>query len=128
MIPDFIIDMFENEIRKVTNDVLEAVASKFKLDISLVKTYVEKHIQMNLQIVPDTYETIKITKIKPRPLPDDAVRCIARVKKTGIICQCTFQCITGNKHLCSRHTNKMLYGTINDPPVEEKRRRYTKLY
>lgn len=129
MIPDFIIDMFENEIRKVMNDALTVVAKEYNLDLQQIRRKVEKKIEMKLEIVPDTYETVKITKLKPRKIPDPESRCLARVKKDNIICQCSFQAADGaGKQFCTRHLTKMRYGTINDPPIKETRKRYTKVY
>ena len=128
LIPDFIIDLYENEMRKFAINVIDVIASRKKIDKEELYKIVEKGTGFDLKIVPESTETIKIVKIKPRKLPDAEERCIARTYKNGIYCRCTFHRSKG-KDFCKRHNLKPLkFGTIDDPDITPDDKKYHKIY
>ena len=128
LIPDFIIDMYENEMRKFAINLIDIIANKKKLDKGELYSLVEKGTGFKLDLVSENKELIKIVKVKPRKLPSDEERCIARTLRNGIYCRCTFH-KTNSKGFCKRHNAKpSKFGTINDPDLTPHDKRYNKIY
>lgn len=115
MIPDYIITLYENEIRKVVRSVLTVVSEDYNLNLKELEAKASNIIR--LELIPEEFENISITKKKGNIKIDDANRCIARMKKNGIFVQCTR---TGKPNqMCKTHSKKHAFGTINDPLPEE---------
>lgn len=135
-IPDFIFSMFQSEISGIVDKAIRVIADEHSLNEDKLSTLVRSKLDLNVDLISDKEEKVKIVKCKPRKIPEAEDRCIARVnnKEAGVI-QCRF------KHLqdcqfCKRHSKKETnYGTIIDPvnkcPKEEdvlKSRRIRKIY
>jgi hypothetical protein len=89
-IPDFIMNMYENECRKLVHQVVHIISNRFELNADKVRKCVERELDVKLQLVPECTETVKITRVKPRKLPDDEVRCIARIHRNDAYERCPF--------------------------------------
>ena len=133
MIPDFIIGLYENEIRKVVEKAIDAIVDKFGLDADLVRKTVEARIEMSLELVPEETETFKVVKKTPtKSLPDAQNRCIALLS-TG--CQCTIRHHScADNRLCARHARLMemdeslKFGTVNDPKLASRSKKKLNIY
>ena len=84
MIPDYIITLYENEIRKVVRSVLTVVSEDYNLNLKELEAKASNIIR--LELIPEEFENISITKKKGNIKIDDANRCIARMKKKWNIC------------------------------------------
>jgi hypothetical protein len=118
MIPDFIIGLYENEIRKVVEKAIEAIVDKFDLDMDIVKKVVEAKIEMSLELVPEETETFKVVKkTSTKQLPSAKNRCVARLAKGD---QCKHEHSCDESKLCIRHARMLeeqgclKFGTVND--------------
>jgi hypothetical protein len=133
LVPDFIINLYEDETKKVIHQVLDHLCDRYNLKKTEVVDGVEKNINMKLEIIPETKEDLVIVKRVPRTPPPEGERCIARLKKNGAFCQCGFR-VKNNPDYCTRHFNafkedKLKYDTVNDElPVENLGRRRKKIY
>jgi len=123
MIPEFICHVYEEEVRKVVNQVIDHISTRFSLDKDDIATGVEKNIQMKLEIIPESEQTFKIQK-KTTVAAEN--RCIARIKKKGLYCQCAFKKVSDD--LCTRHgkADVLKWGTINDELPKENLKRRTR--
>lgn len=117
-IPDFILLLFQNEIKKINLIFLENICKEYNIDFNEAKN---KFKDINFELT--NIEQIKIVK-KQKEHPSE-IRCIARVykQKDLEVIQCTrrkgIDC-----NFCKRHNDMYLekrlkYGTINDEiPIE----------
>ena len=115
-IPDFIFNMFKQEVSSIIDQALHIVANDHKLDLNKLKNRVKECLDLNIELVDDSKEKIKIIRTKPRKVPEDEDRCQARVnhKEKGLV-QCAFKHTEGCD-FCKRHANKELkFGTISAP-------------
>lgn len=62
IIPDFIFQLFEKEITKINLMVVEAVCSRYNLNIEEVKTLLETDLKMNFKLLSQDIEQVKIIK------------------------------------------------------------------
>lgn len=105
VIPDFIIDLFENEIRNIILKLLNGISTRFNLSESELVNAVSKDMQMDLRIIPEEEEHIKIIRVKPKKQLAHEDRCKGLVKKDGIIRQCAFSHRDASDY-CLRHSKK----------------------
>ena len=123
IVPDFIFDLFRKEIGSIVNKALAVIANEYDLNLSHLKTAVEKRLDLNLDIQSEQEEKIRILKIKPRAIPEPENRCIARIKdiEHGGYMQCRSRRVEYGCELCKRHKNKSSkYGTIMNPVEADK--------
>lgn len=126
MIPEFILTLYENEVRAIVKKVNVAISKEYNLNVIDLNNLVEEKVGLKLAIIPEEFENIKIVKKKCKNI-DPEIRCIARIKKDGLFCQCSAK--FKEDKICGKHLkSKMIYGTINDPLPEEKFKRKTKIY
>lgn len=133
MLPDFVIGLFENEIRRVLKEVIDVGVDKFKLSREAYEAAIEQKIGMGLQLVTENEEIVKITRNKPRAIPPDNERCKARILKHGLYCQCMFRKVSKSM-FCARHTNTpSKHGIITQaeprpPPASNPLKKHNKIY
>lgn len=123
MIPDYIISLYENEIRKILKKTAEILSKEFEISVSSITTVIEQEVGLKLELVSEEFETITITRKKGVTLPDANDRCLARLKKKGgVLTQCTRPHLESSC-FCKSHVSKHIWGTINDPVPKEKHRK-----
>ena len=117
MIPDYILTLYENEIRKVVKKCIVRISEENDLNVASLESQIADII--SLEIVSEDFEKVTITKkIARKKIVSDEERCVARVKRTGVFSQCT-RCSASSSMLCKIHTKKTPWGQITDPPPEE---------
>lgn len=117
ILPEFILSLFENEIKNIIQKTLTIVSNKYDINVKELQSVVEKEMRFKLEL--DSTEDIIIIK-KRQNLPETNERCIARIKKNGILLQCTRKSKHDDKcgfHCKPQQTKK--YGTIKDDLPEE---------
>ena len=131
LIPDFVIGMFENEIRGIIHQVI-GIAAEQGLDQEKLTKLVEKRIGLSLKLVTEDTEVVKIIRVKPRKIPSNNERCTARILKNGILCQCSFHQFE-MENVCKKHMRRpSKWGLTTDPPIptpaDNPLKQYTKIY
>lgn len=131
LIPDFVIAMFENEIRGIIQQVIGIAVEQGAQHDTLTKL-VEKRIGMSLKVVTEDKELVKIMRVKPRKVPCIKERCTARIVKNGVLCQCSFHQFE-METVCKKHMKRPTkWGLITDPPIptpaDNPLKQYTKIY
>lgn len=112
MLPDFIISLFEDELKKIIRNILDHISTECHIDKQQLEHIVENKLNMPLHVITQYEEVIKIQKIKPRSIPTEENRCIARTYKNGIFDRC--MCSKKKGEFCKRHLYKHDHGTIHD--------------
>ena len=117
MIPDYVLALYENEIRKVVQKVLKNISEEFNIDIKELEKSAASEV--TLKLISEDFESVTITrKNKVKKLVENEKRCVARIKKNGLYMQCTRE--SKDDMMCKMHsTKKLLHGTINDPLPKE---------
>lgn len=129
IIPDFIFNLYHNEIVKVVHRVVDCISEEYKLDKTKVLSLVEKNIETKMKLVSEDQEVIKIMKKKPRDLPEDCERCIANIRGgDGVVRRCTLRFCESEEKLCKRHFDKMMAGKDVVNIKEDKTKVQRKLY
>lgn len=133
MLPDFIFKLYHQQIADIVGSVIGVISDKYELDREEVKRYVERKCDLQLELVPDDVEKIRIIKSKPRKLPPDEQRCHAKIRTPeGLFVQCRCAKQENNQsQLCKRHINKPpKYGVIEDAANAQEKigKRLTKIY
>lgn len=117
LIPDYIATLFDNEIMKIQEDIIDKICKQYKLD----KTEVCKNI--GFKHIEFTECNIKIIKCHATNYgtKKDEPKCIARIYNhtENILYQCKRSQKAGG-HFCKTHshqhqTKSLKWGTINDP-------------
>lgn len=130
MVPDFIINMYEDEVKKVVNQVIVHISERFEINKDEIIEGVEKNLEMKLNVVPDSELKVVITHKKPRAQINQETRCIARLKKGGLFYQCSCKRNEAYDMLCTRHgkATSLKHGTINDELPKENLKRRQRVY
>jgi len=120
IIPDFILDLFKDEIKKINLVLLEEMCKIYNIDIDDAKLKLQDSLNINFKLKNN--EKIKILK-KRKDTPSEE-RCIARLfrKSELIILQCNCKKKEGDfckRHLKMENERRLKYGTINDEIPEE---------
>ena len=115
ILPEFILQLFQDEIDKIVESKLKQVCELYELDFDEVAEKVG-HVRIDMTKTPG-FKIIK--KYEHIPTED---RCIARMFTESEIIQCSKKHKDGE--LCARHSkmrleNTLKYGTINDPLTDE---------
>lgn len=114
VLPDFIFNIYHNELVNIINKVTSVISSDFDIPKKDIQKSLSKAFETKLDLITEDEERIKIVKIKPRKLPADHERCQYMMKgKDGIERQCTLRKY-GVKHqianddcmFCGRHMKK----------------------
>lgn len=117
MIPDYVLTLYENEIRKIVKRVLSRVSDEYKICNQELESKVSDII--SLKLVSEDFETVTITKKNcKQPVPEED-RCIARLKRNGLFSQCKRNHKGSETFLCPLHSKRLPLGTINDIPHHE---------
>lgn len=125
VIPDFIISLFENEIRKIVTQIIESITQELKVDQAKLEDMIQTKLKLSLQIVPENTELVRIQRIKPRKVPPMEDRCMAMIMRNGILSQCHHYKKIDD--FCTRHNLCHKYGTMNDD-IKELENKFTKKY
>jgi hypothetical protein len=115
IVPDFILELFKNEIKKINLGLLEEMCKTYNIDIEEAKTKLKDSLNINFDL--NKNEKIKIVN-KQKELPSEE-RCIARLfrKKDMEVFQCSRrkkECDFCKKHEKMYDEDRLKYGTIND--------------
>ena len=115
IVPDFILELFKNEIKKINLGLLEEMCKTYSIDIEEAKTKLKDSLNINFDL--NKNEKIKIVN-KQKELPSEE-RCIARLfrKKDMEVFQCSRrkkECDFCKKHEKMYDEDRLKYGTIND--------------
>jgi len=115
IVPDFILELFKNEIKKINLGLLEEMCKTYNIDIDEAKTKLKDSLNINFDL--NKNEKIKIVN-KQKELPSEE-RCIARLfrKKDMEVFQCSRrkkECDFCKKHEKMYDEDRLKYGTIND--------------
>ena len=110
--PNFIFNLFENEIIRIQTELLEKVAAKYEMDKdALIQEFIG-----GVTLVPSSKINIVVHKqLNPRTPPKEDERCRARVWNRGRGGQCTRSRIDSCKY-CYQHATQRKLGTIDEPP------------
>ena len=110
--PSYLFDLFEIELRRLQEDLLKNVATKYKLDSDkLIDEFIPHSSQ--LEIIPDNKLAIKVQRINnTRSVSNNDQRCMARIWNRGKGGQCT-RIRTKNCDLCTQHTNNLKHGRFD---------------
>ena len=107
--PSFIFGLLDAELRRVHTEMLEKVATKYNLDITeLIEEFVTPH----KAITTGTKVSVK-KDMNPRPLPQAANRCMARVWNRGRGGQCTRN-RKADAEFCAHHIPSQKHGRIDE--------------
>lgn len=115
IIPDFIFELFQNEIKKINMLFLKKICEHYHINFEEAKMYVEKDLKFSLEL--SNMEQIKI--VKKQKLLDPEERCIARVynNKEMHVYQCTrkkYDCDFCKRHKKMNDKDGLKHGTIKD--------------
>lgn len=114
-VPDFILNLFQNEIRKINLQMLEKFCKVFNVDIEDAKIKLKD--QLNIVFEPVKNEIVTIVKKQKEIDPDK--RCNARVLRKYEMGQCSRKkiedCIFCKKHQKMNDAGKLKYSTIDSP-------------
>ena len=115
-VPEFIANLFENEIKKVVASVTKTISDKYNIKESDIAELLDKKLGLNLVMVPEESESFKvIRKKKEKKVKPDKLCCEARIYRNGMYTQCTRYQRVGD--LCNAHDGKekLVYGRVEDP-------------
>jgi ribosomal protein S17E len=120
IVPDFILNLFKNEIKKINISILEKFCKEFTINFDEAKIKLKDSLNIDFDLVNN--EKIKVVN-KQKELPSED-RCIARLfrKKDMEVNQCSRKkkdCDFCKRHEKMNDENRLKYGTINDEIPEE---------
>lgn len=119
VIPEFILQLFSDEIRKILELAVDAIVESTGNDKAAIMKLLEGKRILAPRVVKHEEEVFRIVRQKPRnKLPEDEHRCQARVCKQHIFQQCAFSKKEGD--FCKRHHKHLKHGTVNDPLPEDR--------
>jgi hypothetical protein len=114
--PQFIFDLLDRELRRIQSDLLEKVATKYKLDhAELVASFLSKPPE--LLATQDVSVTV-IKNQKPAQPPAKQKRCMARVWNRGKGGQC-MRVRRDDCDYCTSHMSNRKHGRIDDKVPRE---------
>jgi hypothetical protein len=122
LLPDFILKLFQDEVKKIALVFIKKLCDIFDLDVEDAKKKLGD--AMDIEFVFTDNPHLKIVK-KQKEI-DPSERCIAKVynKDRLGIRQCTRRRKDEECRLCKKHMNmlqerKLKYGTIEDEEIKE---------
>jgi len=128
IIPESILRLFQNEILKINLNLLENICKIYEIDINEAKEKLKEIYNIHFEL--EDINSIKYSK-KHKEVEKD-IRCIARIYKQNEVCvsQCMKKKIN-NCDFCKKHdrifkSDKLQYGTINEPIPEAIERKLIK--
>lgn len=117
LVPDFILQLFQDEVHKINSVVVQKMCQMYNIDYDDAVTKLAKEAAIKLTL--SNNEKIKL--VKKQKEPDAKQRCHARVfrKKDLEVFQCTRKTPAEGACFCKRHQKmndegRLKYGTIND--------------
>jgi hypothetical protein len=122
LVPDFILQLFQDEVHKINSVVVQKMCTIYKIDYedAVAKLADEAAIKLTLS------NNQKIKLVKKQKEADPKHRCQARVfrKKDLEVLQCTRKTPAEGACFCKRHQKmhdegRLKYGTINDVKPDE---------
>ena len=117
MIPEYIIKLYEDEVRKTAFEMAVAILKNMNIEVD---DDIKNKLNLKLKLVSEYDEFIKITKTR-RNIPEK--RCEARMSRKGVLVQC-MRSYKGDDKKCSAHQKNNIHGTIHDTyPAEPNRRK-----
>lgn len=117
MIPEYIIKLYEDEIRKTAFEMAVTILKNMNIEVN---DDITNKLTLKLKLVSEDDEFIRITKTR-RNIPEK--RCEARISRKGVLVQCT-RSYKGDDKKCSAHQKNNKHGTIHDTyPAEPNRRK-----
>lgn len=127
IVPEFILNVLENELSAVSLKIVRFVCDQYKLPFEEVKEKLKKHINIELDIDTETSYKIHKTHVKKIKATVEN-QCTANIfcKDQRGVRQCTFQRLDGcklcKKHLKLFHEGDLKYGMVEDDqlPVDPK--------
>lgn len=133
IVPDFILKTFEKEIAKIVERVVVKMCDEYNIDFQDAKTRLHKSLDINLDIVNEDVEHVKIIKKhQPSTSGKDGIKelknndaCEARIYIPNeiVVRQCCRSKLENGK-FCKTHqkqydSNTLKWGTIHDEKPEE---------
>lgn len=120
VVPDFILNLFKNEIKKINLTIIENLCKIYNIDIDEAKLKLQDSLNINFEL--NKNEKLHFTT-KQKELPTED-RCIARlfIKKNIEITQCSRRkkdCDFCKKHKKMNIEGRLKYGTINEEKPSE---------
>jgi hypothetical protein len=124
IIPEFIVELFANEIYKINIRMVDIICTKYNLNVDDVKQTLEKELKISLTIDPSKTIIKLIKKNKYGSKTTKENRCQGRVyhKDDNEYVQCSRKKFE-NTSCCKTHNCKQPYGNINDPEPELKEKK-----
>jgi hypothetical protein len=105
-VPDFILALFENEIVNVIHRTVDVLAAHSSVPKDELMIHLSKEFKSTVRLIPIDEEQLKITKVRPRKLVEDELRCTAEIMKQGIPQRCSFAKCKNSDSYCTRHMKK----------------------
>ncbi len=129
IIPDFILQLFEKEIIKVVDGVVNKICVEYSLDNDEVKQRLKETLDINLQVIDSDIEQVKIVKKHHHASTSKSESnehcCEARlfIQNELVVRQCSRSKMENSK-FCKTHqkqfdSNTLKWGTIHDEKPEE---------
>ena len=127
IIPEFIVELFANEIYKINLRIVDIICSKYNLNVDDVKQTLEKDLNISFTINTDNIKLIKKNKYGSNTTKEN--RCEGRVyhKDDNEYVQCSRKRYE-NTSYCKTHNYKQPYGSINHPEPELKEKKKQTIY
>jgi hypothetical protein len=108
--PEFILDLFTDEIQRIQIDLLQKVADKYNLDHL---TLISEFIPNKINIISNNQVRITIKKVQETKKIEDNNKCMARVWNRGKGGQCSKKKLE-NCDYCTIHTKNRKHGRIDE--------------
>lgn len=129
IVPDFILQLFEKEIIKVVDGVVNKLCEEYSLDIQEVRERLKETLDINLHVVDSDIEQMKIVKKHQHASTSKSESsehcCEARlfIHNELVVRQCSRGKME-NSRFCKTHqkqfdSNTLKWGTIHDEKPEE---------
>jgi hypothetical protein len=110
--PNFIFELFQNELIYMQKHLIHKIATKYNLDeAALVNEFIPAH---SLKLVPNTKVSVVVKKkLEAKQIPDIKNRCVARVWNRGKGGQCT-RLKHEDCEYCAQHKSNTKHGRIDE--------------
>jgi hypothetical protein len=115
--PNFIFEMFEEELTRIQRELLSKVASKYNLDEQTLHT---EFLEKRVKLIPNSEVTVVVKKqvVKKQKVAEQS-RCPARIWNRGRGGQCTRPKKTNDDdtvcEFCAQHMTNRKHGVITEP-------------
>jgi hypothetical protein len=110
--PNFIFELFQNELENMQKTLIRKIANKYKLDeAEIINEFIPTR---SLKLVPNTKVSVVVKKkLETKQVPESKSRCVARVWNRGKGGQCT-RLKHEDCEFCTQHKSNRKHGRIDE--------------